>query len=109
MPDRLHHGAAREHGRDAKLSCYLPSAGALELVSDKQIAEFNDTMARITNILTILMATFFALFVYKVQTAVPVDGEQGVSAVSKAVVNSFSNPMKLVAMFTATFSKKFWL
>eukprot|EP01045_Picozoa_sp_COSAG04_P033973 COSAG04_NODE_7248_length_1160_cov_1.168709_2_plen_332_part_01 len=49
-----------------------------------------------------------SLFVYKVQTAVPVDGEQGVSAVSKAVVNSFSNPMKLVAMFTATFSKKFY-
>ena len=31
------------HGRDSKLSCYLPSAGALELVSDKQISDFTES------------------------------------------------------------------
>ena len=31
------------HPRDTKLSCYLPSAGALELVSDKQIEHFTES------------------------------------------------------------------
>ena len=31
------------HSRDSKLPCYVPSAGALELVSDKQIDEFMES------------------------------------------------------------------
>ena len=48
-------------------------------MSDRQIADFNQTISRITLSLTLLMAGFLSAFVYKVQTEVAIPGELGVS------------------------------
>jgi len=77
-------------------------------MSDAQIADFNTTMTRITSALSLLMVATFGFFIYKVHTAVPVPGEFGVSSAAKMIVGMLGDPIKLLSMLVATFSKKFY-
>lgn len=77
-------------------------------MNDAQIADFNATMGRITMILTLVMGASFSFFVYKVHNARPEDFGDGVTAAAQSVIQTMTNPFKLLSMLVAVFSKKFY-
>jgi len=77
-------------------------------MNDAQIADYSITMNRISSILSLVMASSFGLFVWKVHAAHPDEVSDGVSEAAKSVVQSLLDPIKLLTMFVATFSKKFY-
>ena len=96
----------------AFLPCLNTFVGTWKQISrpmnDAQIADYTKTMDRITMAVTFVMVAAFSLFIHKVHATNPDEVSDGVSQAAHVVVQSLSDPIKLLSILVGTLSKKFY-